>query len=974
VKNKIAQRFLFLFFLGCFQCAFSSSNVHGSSFVSGKLANNYSSESNHPRYISYKQGVVEIVIDVNNEQIRNSVTRFIDSYFVVSRMAVNELNKSLSYKMNDQIRIFVHSPISELASNLKNESPLISHIYYSESLFEMKQRLRYSIAKQYLQEYLGGILMREKLSPTAIKPPAWLILGFCNYFSKAITFWEFEKFSYLAKKGKFNNINFIESQHEELFGTIVWYLFEKEKGRSINGAFWLLLKNANSFERTFYYHFEERFNVWLKKRILEIESMGFKEGQKSDLQIPLKYIDVQAVELNLQKEEFILYLPSGRNPVKTSFNLNSLLEEDSLLNNKELSINLQENQSKPEKIQLFNPTFNSRIQLSETIKSNTYFVVIENINSESDTLKTLGLIVTLDSNKPESLPLQLESSLIQLDTVFTAKITKESVDFCDFILESPEHFSVIRNTGNHSEVLHFLYNSSEKTWNSFATGTKGYFYHQSSVPNRNQYLEYYILNNQLHVNSLNKNGELLLRDTVQKISYSFDEIQRDSITETPSLWDTSKWFISPFEYNKTRINIPRKNNSLHHSKHVYKTEDFRNWQYTESSIYYFSNQELDLSYNSNIPVERLYNSPITLFYKGSFPNLLKQSRLNFTAFTNVNRRRIGFQISHQYRLKNQWIDQQIQYRIRQFTISNSNYFRNRSVRYDLGLHRTLLPGNHIHRRLEMNLVLKNHFDQIIPLNLSENSTKSPIQNVYIQTLNWAVHDGFKFPISGINFNSDYFINFENGYYKNADETKWISAVDAKISVSKRFRMFDWSTRIKARYSFTKTNIFYWLMGNNGWIDPNQFDALSGYSSQFTAKYPLQSVGGNVRGISSASRGGTSFFNLQSEISLPITSLIPSYSINGPFLKSLKLFVWGDVGLAFVNGSPFHYKNPYNTLVYSTPNYLLTATANRDPWISSRGIGLKFRVLEMDFRFEYGLGKVGDNSTRPQFSISMGNIF
>lgn len=967
MKNKLAQRLLFLFFWGCSQCAFSLSELRGSHSIPRKLPQNLFPVSNHSHYVSYKQGVIEIIIDANNEQIRNSLSRYIDSYFMVSRMAVNELNKSLSYKMNDQIRIFVHTPNSELSSNWMSESTLISHIAYSESLFDMKQRLRYSIAKQYLQEYLGGILMREKLSPTAIKPPAWLILGFCNYFSKAVTFWEFEKFSYLAKKGKFNNINFIESQHEELFGTIVWYLFEKEKGRSINGAFWLLLKNANSFERTFYYHFEERFNVWLKKRILEIESMGFKEGQKSDLQIPLKYVEVQGVALDLRTEEFILYRSAGRNPLKKTFNLNLLLEEDSRLNNIEPSNNLQRTESDRGKIQLFNPTFNSRIQISEPINTYQSFIVVNYIYAESDTLNSLGFVATFDSMKPVP-------TIVKIDTVFLTKIAKESVDFSDFILESPEHFSVIRTTGNHSEVLHYLYTTSENKWNSFATGTKGYFYHQASIQNRNQYLEYYILNNQLHVNSLKKNSELLLRDTLQKIPYSFDEIKSDSITETLNLWDSTKWFISPFEFNKSRINIPRKNNELHSSKHIYKMEDFRNWQYTESSIYYLSNQELDLSYNSNIPVERLYNSPITLFYKGSFPNLLKQSSLNFKAFTNINRRRLGFQISHEYRLKHQWIDQQIQYRIRQFTISNSNYFRNRSIRYDLGIHRSVLGQNHVYRGLEMNLVLKNHFDQIIPLNLSENSIKSPIQNSHVQTLNWELNDGFKFPFSGVNMSSDYSINFENGYYKNATEYKWISAIDAKINVSNRFRMINWDTRIKARYSLTKTNIFYWLMGNNGWINPNQFDATSGYSSQFTGKYPLQVVGGNVRGISSASRGGTSFFNLQSEISLPITRLIPSYSINGPFLKSLKLFVWGDVGLAFVNGSPFHYNNPYNTLVYSTPNYLLTATANRDPWISSRGIGLKFKVLEMDFRLEYGLGKVGDYSTRPQFSISMGNIF
>lgn len=1006
MKKVIAQRFFNLIFWGFIQFIFIKTNVVGASQNFEKIAvldntafcknswmqnaseirikntnhipilngngskndfvnfANYQNSKN-PHLVSYKQGVVEIVIDVSDVQFQKTFSIYIDSFFLVARLAINELNKSLSYKMNDQIRIFVHSPVSKFDI----ESPLLSNIEFNESLLEMKRQIRFSIAQQYLQEYLGGILMREKLSPTAIKPPAWLILGFCSYFSKAITFNEFEKFSYLAKKGKFNNINFIEPQYEQLFGTIIWYLFEKEKGSSINGAFWLLLKNANSFERTFYYHFEERFNVWLKKRILEIESMGFNEGKQSDFQIPLKYIEIQSIELDINNKQFLIYHNSGRTPLKKKINLNEYIDFESSsihLNDSNLFIN-SHTQSVDNSI--FHNTINSKIILQKPIPFNRFFTVINRVFAYSDTQIMLGLIARLDTSNDGSNP-------ILIDTVFLHKFVKESIDFSDWVLESPDHFSLIRTTGNHSEVLHYIYSESEKKWNSFATGTKGYFYHQLAIDNSNQFLEYYILNNQLHANSLNKNGELLLRDTLQKITYSFDTLKTDSVLNNKNLWDSTKWYISPFEFNKSRINIPRKNNNSFLNQHTYKIENFRNWQYTEMSIYYLSNNELDLYYNSNIPVERLYNSPITLFYKGSFPNLLKQSTLNFLAFTNVNRRRLGFQISHQYKFKNNIINQQFQYRIRQFTLSNSNYFRNRSIRYDVGIYKNLLKESQkkIHRQLGINIYSKNHIDQIIPLNLNEISTRAPIQNIQLQTINVELNQGFKIPISRINLTADYSFNMENGYYKNSGETEWISAIGATVNVSKRFRMLNWNTRIKSRYSITQKNVFYWLMGNNGWIDPNQFNNSSGYSGEFIRQYPLQGVGGNVRGISSASRGGTSYFNIQSELSLPITSLIPSYSINGPFLKSLKFYIWGDAGIGFVNGSPYHYKNPYNTLVYSTPNYLLTATANRDPWISSRGFGIKFKLIEMDFRLEYGLGKVGDFSSRPQFSISMGNIF
>jgi hypothetical protein len=181
-----------------------------------------------PNYTTYKQGVIEIIIDHNQLHLKKSVVPYIDSYFLVARNAVNELNKSLSYKMNDNIRIIIgtstelNSPqtrelsptLSPTFINANHISPLssiLSTITYSPFLGDMKSQIRYTVAQQYLLEYLGGILMREKLSSTAIQPPSWLILGFCKYFSSPISFSDFEQFSYLARKGKFHNINFIDS-------------------------------------------------------------------------------------------------------------------------------------------------------------------------------------------------------------------------------------------------------------------------------------------------------------------------------------------------------------------------------------------------------------------------------------------------------------------------------------------------------------------------------------------------------------------------------------------------------------------------------------------------------------------------------------------------------------------------------------------------------------------------------------------
>jgi hypothetical protein len=944
------------------------------------IINEAISKKNKTKWTTYRQGNIEFVVDNNEPRHQEFVSKYLDSCFLIARLAVNELNKSLSYKMNDQIRLFFVSDSSSFElSILFNQNPLISRIHISDEIQHLKRDIRYYIAKHYLQEYLGGILLREKLSPNAIKPPIWLVDGFCNYFSKSLTFNEFEQFSYLARQGKFDNINFIESQYQELFGTIVWYLFEKEKGLSINGAFWLLLKNANSFERTFYFNFEQRFSHWLKLRVLEIESMGFNAGINSDVQISARRLNINRLELDITGNNLLIYEDFRQKPkIKNiPIPLNNEIFYDSNWKERSTStVNLavvsndtfNSNLMNHLKYKLKVNGFNSTIQVAQKINQKLLFAVIRTQCILNDSVQLLGLILNIDNS-------QLDFQITHTDTLFKNVFVKESIDYENFISESTNHFSFIRKSGNHSEVNHYIQDSKTGEWKTFAMGTKGYFYQQKNIVNSENYLEFYLLNNEVHFSVLVKNSEILISDTIKKVTYSFDTIKIDSThVNKTTIWNSNKLFVSPFEFNKNSKSIPRKNNEKIHSKQNIKAEPLRNWHYTASSNYYFSNRELDLGYNSSISVDRLYNAPITLFYEGYFPSLLKNSSLSILAFSNINRRRIGIELQHKSQLQIGVINQIFKYRLRQFSLNNSTILRNRSLKYEIGFYRLILKRKHNHRGLQINSILKSHLDQIIPLNMGENSINLNISNTQLHTLNLGVKDELNFQNDGMNLKINYLLNWENGFYKMPDKTGITSAINGQFNLAKKYRMFLWETGLKARYSLSKINSFYWILGNNGWIEADQFVINSGYNSTFTGNYPLQQIGGNVRGIQSASRGGTSFFNIQSEISVPVSSLIPSYSINGPFLKSLRFFIWGDAALAFIDGSPWHYNNPYNTLIYSTPNYKLTATANRDPWVHSRGLGIRFKLLEMDFRLEYGIGKIGDDASRQQFSISLGNIF
>jgi len=242
------------------------------------------------------QGQVEIVMSNELSNRLDLNHKLTDSIFAIAQNTILELEKNLLYKMSDKVHVILFVKLGDYqnyqnthySGNFENtvaekeDIGIYFPVFLMGNITDIKIQLRYGIAKQFLDEYLFGLTLREKSDNAyAERIPDWMIYGFVNYFASSIQVMDFQKFELYNNLGKFKNINNIPKAEQHIFGTVLWYLFEKEKGKKFNSAFWNLIRSANSFDNSFGYYFGISFKDWLKERTKEIEN--FKSNR------PLNY-------------------------------------------------------------------------------------------------------------------------------------------------------------------------------------------------------------------------------------------------------------------------------------------------------------------------------------------------------------------------------------------------------------------------------------------------------------------------------------------------------------------------------------------------------------------------------------------------------------------------------------------------------------------------------------------------------------
>lgn len=985
----------------------------------------------------FTKNKIEIVAHESDSSALELKLACIDSIFSYCEISMLQLEKNLLYKMSDKIHLVVFEQLTEYEKfiNINKSENLLNHrkdyqtffpLYIGQNFHSIQFQCRYATAYQFVHEYLYGLSYREKNDfSESSHIPGWLIEGFLQYFSGGINVSDFHKFEQYNKSGHFKNINFIPEVSQPVFGTVLWYLFEKEKGKGFNSAFWYLIKYANSFEGSFEYQFGIKFKQWLKQRIVEIENFKIKSKINGDINIPqkklkLNYLYKLTLSLN-SHEEYESYLLGGHfnhqklilaNPI----GYHALLNEAGIGLYPKLVFNQMDIASKANPkapgIWLLHRnqnqwnvgTFNDSQKLIITYKLNNYgnykllkdyadhlTVVSENLGiSKIQKIDLNGKISDIYSTKSQINFYRYlkhngrlivsksttfkdrthESVLIYIDSFNNESIIYSDshkigeTQFIDIIEESPTHLSFIQNIENKQSLIH-LYLINGK-WTVKANDTKDMFYHQWNGVNEKEITEYYLNSDGVSINRYNLNEALYSQDTLKNKQYSFDTLNVAAETKPKSLdFDSSMgYFLSPYP-----IILKQKSQGLKlvTSNSVKSVTSFNQMFYSKSAGLRLSNEEIPMMYRSNLPLQETFNSIFTLFFQNEIYGNDNHQRFVFSGFSSIDRNRIGFQIAHKYLAHQYTISSNLSYRTRQFKGYQNQILRDNGTSLEVGISKK-------NKGFLTQIISKFQIQSDIHMNMDEFSAR--IENRHIP------FGGLEF---GIKTNSQDLLKRQSKFKfvtsaglqlqmaQKLDTFKNLSQLEFQFQSEYSVNFFQFKSKFNAVYALNHQQILNYIGGSSGSLQQSQFS--SDIINQINPERSLFLRNlGSLRGFLSGDRVGSSGFVCQNEIQLSPLNFFPSRVIESNFWKKLIFLGFLDFGTAFNGSTPSDISNPYNTIIYNQNTYSISVTANRNPYLFGIGYGVNFMVLGYNFRIERAFGYEENELKNRMYHFCIGKNF
>lgn len=181
----------------------------------------------------------------------------------------------------------------------------------------------------------------------------------------------------------------------------------------------------------------------------------------------------------------------------------------------------------------------------------------------------------------------------------------------------------------------------------------------------------------------------------------------------------------------------------------------------------------------------------------------------------------------------------------------------------------------------------------------------------------------------------------------------------------------WANRFAAASNFGSERTLYYLGGVESWLGPifNQETPTPGDNYAFTA------VAANLRGFRYNTRNGTSFALFNSEIRLPIFSMISAGRIKYKMIRNFQLTAFFDAGAAWHGLTPYSDQNIINTLTLeSPPTVVVNVEYFRDPLIYGYGVGARTSLFGYFVKVDYGWGVETRIVQKPRIYLSFGMDF
>lgn len=181
-----------------------------------------------------------------------------------------------------------------------------------------------------------------------------------------------------------------------------------------------------------------------------------------------------------------------------------------------------------------------------------------------------------------------------------------------------------------------------------------------------------------------------------------------------------------------------------------------------------------------------------------------------------------------------------------------------------------------------------------------------------------------------------------------------------------------ATRLTAAYNLGAEKVAWYVGGVENWTAREQFSGIIPQLER--GMYPFQSWVCNLRGFYRGARAGSNHMVINAELRFPLLQMLRRKPIQNEFFRNFTITLFTDAGTAFIGRSPADPNNPFNTVYLSTPNYTMSVTSRRNPWLLGTGAGVRTRVLGYFLKYDYAWGLQEGRFRTPVSYVSLGLDF
>lgn len=165
----------------------------------------------------------------------------------------------------------------------------------------------------------------------------------------------------------------------------------------------------------------------------------------------------------------------------------------------------------------------------------------------------------------------------------------------------------------------------------------------------------------------------------------------------------------------------------------------------------------------------------------------------------------------------------------------------------------------------------------------------------------------------------------------------------------------WANRLVYATSFGPQKVFYYLGGVDGQLN-NSFDNRT--PVDFSQNYGFQTGAYNLRGFRQNVRNGNSFAIWNSELRIPIFSILAKRPLKIPFLRDFQIVGFFDAGLAYKGIVPWDDDNAFDVSTFGQEPVEVEVNYYRRPTVFGMGAGLRTTILGYFLGVDVGWGRDG----------------